>query len=175
VPDLIVPDSTGPDPTEPGSTGQDPTRSAPAAVWHFRARVLAIMSTLLAVSMIAIFTVIWVRLPAETRSTFTLFQRLTLLLFAGFILWVLYRMATLKVAVYDDALVVRNVFRSYRLEWHDVAVLRFRSGDPWLQLYDAEGTRLGVLAIQASDGPRAGQAAEHLATLARARGAGPIR
>jgi hypothetical protein len=141
-------------------------------VWQFRARVLAMMASLLACSMIAIFTVIWVRLPDESKETFTVFQRLTLIFFSAIILWLLYRMATLRVVAYEEGLTIRNVFRSYRLEWSEIAALRFKPGDAWLQLFDREGTRLGVLAVQASDGPRANAAAKHLATIARSHGAG---
>ena len=81
-------------------------------------------------------------------------------------------MATLRVAAYDDGLAVRNVFRSYRLPWDRVKVLRFASGDPWLQLFDAENNRLGILAVQAADGPRANRAATALASVAKAHGAG---
>jgi hypothetical protein len=132
--------------------------------------VLPVIATAMAVCLVEVFAVIWVRLA--TKSEFTGFQVLTLLFFAGVVLWILYRMATLRITAYDDRLEVRNVFRSYRLEWKRVRALRFSSGDPWLQLFDAEGNRLGVLAIQSADGPRAGVAAKELAAVARARGAG---
>lgn len=146
---------------------------AAAPVWQFRARVLSVMSTLLALSMISVFTVIWVRLPDQSKATFTIFQRLTLLFFAGIVLWILYRMATVRVAAYEDGLAVRNVFKSYRLPWHEISVLRLSSGDAWLQLFDTEGTRLGILAVQMSDGPRARKAAKDLAKIAKARGSRP--
>jgi len=141
-------------------------------VWQFRPRVLPVMTTVMGVSLVAVFTVVAVRLPESSQRTFTLFQQLTLLAFAGAVLWILYRMATLRVAAYDDGLAVRNVFRSYRLPWDRVKVLRFASGDPWLQLFDAENNRLGILAVQAADGPRANRAATALASVAKAHGAG---
>jgi small-conductance mechanosensitive channel len=108
----------------------------------------------------------------ESRATFTLFQRVTLPAFFGFILWLLYRMATVRVTAYDDNLSIRNVFKSYRMQWTDVKALRFNAGDPWLQLFDADGNRVGVLAVQASEGARASRAAKELAAVARAHGAG---
>jgi Bacterial PH domain len=63
--------------------------------------------------------------------------------------------------------VVRNMFRTYRLGWDELDVVRFASGDPWLQFFDADGNRLGVLAVQASDGPRAHAAAKQFAAVAR--------
>lgn len=139
-------------------------------VWRFRPRVLPMIATTMALSLVAVFTVVWVELA--TKSEFTPFQIATLIVFALVILWILYRMATLRLTAYDDRLEIRNVFRSYDLEWARIRALRFTAGDPWLQLFDAEGNRIGVLAIQSADGARASVAARELAGVARARGAG---
>ncbi len=146
--------------------------AAPTALWTFHPRIIAMMSGVMGLSIVAIFGVIWFRLSEDARDTFTLFQRITLLAFFGIVLWLLYRMGTLRVTAYEDALHVRNVFKSYRYEWTDVKALRYRSGDPWLQLFDAEGNRLGILAVQTSEGDRAGRAAKELAAVARSHGAG---
>jgi hypothetical protein len=129
------------------------------------------MAIAMGLSLIAVFGVIWFRFSAESRGTFDWFQRLTLLAFFGALLWILYRMATVRVSAYDDELRIRNVFRSYRYPWTTVKGLRFSAGDPWLQLFDAEGNRLGVLAVQASEGARASRAAKELAAVARSHGA----
>jgi hypothetical protein len=146
--------------------------AAPRVEWTFHPWMVAMMATAMGLSLVAVFGVIWFRLSAESRDSFTLFQRLTLLAFFGVILWLLYRMATVRVTAYDDGLRVRNVFKSYRYGWDNVKALRFRAGDPWLQLFDAEGNRLGILAVQASEGARAGRAAKELAAVARSHGAG---
>jgi hypothetical protein len=140
-------------------------------VWSFRPWVIAMMAIAMGLSLIAVFAVIWFRFSAESRATFDWFQRLTLLAFFGAVLWILYRMATVRVSAYDDELRIRNVFRSYRYPWTNVKGLRFAAGDPWLQLFDAEGNRLGVLAVQASEGARASRAAKELAAVARSHGA----
>ena len=145
---------------------------AAKALWTFHPRIIALMAVAMGFSIVAVFGVIWFRLSDDARDTFTLFQRLTLLAFFGTVLYLLYRMATVRVTAYDDGLQVRNVFKSYRYQWSDVKALRFNAGDPWLQLFDAEGNRLGILAVQASEGPRAGQAAKQLAAVARSHGAG---
>jgi Bacterial PH domain len=150
--------------------GPTPDRAGADPVWRFRPRVLPMIATVMALCLLAVFTVVWSRLA--TRSEFTAFQVVTLLLFGGVMLWILYRMATLRIAAYEDRVEVRNVFRSYRLEWNRVQALRFSPGDPWLQLFDAEGNRIGVLAIQSADGARAGVAARELAEVGRDRGAG---
>jgi hypothetical protein len=147
------------------------TPRAPKALWSFHPRIVALMTTVMGLSLIAVFGVIWFRLSAESRDSFTWFQRLTLLAFFGAILWLLYRMATVRVTAYDDSLRIRNVFKSYRFQWTEVKALRFNPGDPWLQLFDADGNRVGVLAVQASEGDRASRAAKELAAVARSHGA----
>ena len=147
--------------------------TAPGRLFSFHPRIVALMAAGMGLSLIAVFGVIWFRLPEDARDTFSWFQRLTLLAFFGAILWILYRMTTLRVTAYADRLHVRNVFKSYTLPWTEVSALRFRSGDAWLQLFDADGNRLGILAIQAAEGLRAGRAAKELAAVAREHGAGP--
>jgi hypothetical protein len=155
-------------------TPKAPTPKAPAskALWTFHPWAIAVMAGVMGLSIVAVFGVIWFRLSPESRDTFSLFQQLTLLAFFGTVLYLLYRMATVRVTAYEDNLRVRNVFRTYRYPWNDVKGLRFRAGDPWLQLFDNEGNRLGILAVQASEGARAGRAAKELAAVARSHGAG---
>ncbi|TDD60576.1 PH domain-containing protein [Kribbella antibiotica] len=144
-------------------------------LFTFHPRSVAIMAAVMGFSLIALFGVIWVQFDDVTTASFTLFQRLTLLAFFGGILWILYRMATVRVSAYADRIRIRNVFKSYTLPWTEVTALRFTSGDAWLQLFDAEDNRIGVLAVQASEGRRASTAAKELAAVARAHGAGVKR
>jgi len=147
--------------------------AAAGRLFTFHPRIVALMAGLMGLSVIAVFGVIWFRFPASTRDSFSWFQRLTLLAFFGAILWILYRMTTLRVTAYADRLRIRNVFKSYTLPWSEISALRFRSGDAWLQLFDADGNRIGILAVQAAEGARAGRAAKELAAVARDHGAGP--
>lgn len=159
----------------------DPDPAAPAGsagshrLFTFHPRIVALMAAGMGGCLIVVFGVIWFRLSPADRATFDWFQRITLLAFFGAVLWILYRMATLRVTAYPDRLRVRNVFKSYTLPWSEVTALRFRPGDAWLQLFDADDNRLGILAIQASEGARASRAAKELAAVARERGAGPRR
>jgi hypothetical protein len=152
----------------------DPTATTSSRrVFTFHPRIVALMAGGMGLSLIVVFGVIWFRLSPADRATFDWFQRITLLAFFGAVLWILYRMATLRVTAYPDRLRVRNVFKSYTLLWSEVTALRFRPGDAWLQLFDADDNRLGILAIQASEGARASRAAKELAAVARAHGARP--
>jgi hypothetical protein len=87
---------------------------AAKALWTFHPRIIALMAGAMGFSIVAVFGVIWFRLSEDARDTFTLFQRLTLLAFFGTVLYLLYRMGTVRVTAYDDGLQVRNVFKSYR-------------------------------------------------------------
>lgn len=142
-------------------------------LFTFHPRIVALMSGVMGLSLIAVFGVIWFRLPGDARESFSWFQRLTLLAFFGAVLWILYRMTTLRVSAYPDRLHIRNVFKSYTLRWSEVTALRFRPGDAWLQLFDADSNRIGILAVQAAEGSRASRAAKELAAVAREHGAGP--
>jgi len=142
-------------------------------LFTFHPRIVALMAGLMGMSLIAVFGVVWFRLPADARETFSWFQRITLLAFFGAVLWILYRMTTLRVTAYADRLWIRNVFKSYTLAWGEISALRFRPGDAWLQLFDADGNRIGILAVQAAEGSRASRAARQLAAVARDHGAGP--
>ncbi|TDO63831.1 PH (Pleckstrin Homology) domain-containing protein [Kribbella sp. VKM Ac-2571] len=152
----------------PGSASRD-------RLFVFHPRIVAAMAAGMGLSLIAVFGVIWFRLSPDDRASFDWFQRLTLLAFFGAVLWILYRMSTLRVTAYADRLRIRNVFKSYTLTWSEVAALRFRPGDAWLQLFDADDNRIGILAVQAAEGARASRAAKQLAAVAREHGAGPSR
>ena len=141
----------------------------------FHPRIVSAMAAGMGLSLIAVFGVVWFRFTPETRGQFDWFQRLTLLAFFAAVLWILYRMATLRVTAYADRIRIRNVFKSYTLQWSEISALRFRPGDAWLQLFDAEDNRIGILAVQASEGSRASRAAKELAAVAREHGAGPKR
>jgi hypothetical protein len=159
--------------SDPGSSATpDPTRGG-GRLLTFHPRIIAGMSAGMGLSLIAIFGVIWFRLSPQDRASFDWFQRLTLLAFFGAVLWILYRMTTLRVTAYPDRLRIRNVFKSYTFRWSEITGLRFRPGDPWLQLFDADENRIGILAVQAAEGARATRAAKQLAAVAREHGAGP--
>ncbi|WP_350274188.1 PH domain-containing protein [Kribbella sp. HUAS MG21] len=152
---------------------QSEPRPAGDRLFTFHPRIVALMAGGMGLSLIAVFGVIWFRLSPEDQATFSWFQRITLLAFFGAVLWILYRMSTLRVTAYPDRLRVRNVFKSYTLRWSEITALRFRPGDAWLQLFDADDNRLGILAVQAAEGARASRAAKELAAVARDHGAGP--
>ncbi|WP_410784703.1 PH domain-containing protein [Kribbella sp. C-35] len=169
------PDNSTPDPDRSDEPNSGSETAGGGRLFAFHPRIVAGMAAGMGLSLIAVFGVIWFRLSPEDRGSFDWFQRLTLLAFFGAILWILYRMTTLRVTAYADRLRIRNVFKSYTLQWSEVTALRFRPGDAWLQLFDADDNRIGILAVQAAEGARASRAAKQLAAVAREHGAGPSK
>jgi len=71
-------------------------------LFTFHPRILALMAGVMGLSLLAVFGVIWIRLPADARDSFSWFQRLTLIAFFGAVFWILYRMTTLRVTASGD-------------------------------------------------------------------------
>jgi hypothetical protein len=60
---------------------------------------------------------------------------------------------------------VANIFGSREVPWEVVREVAFRDGSPWAVLELADDDQLAVLAVQASDGPRAVAAVRGLRAL----------
>jgi hypothetical protein len=95
------------------------------------------------------------------------------LLIAGGVLLV----ARPAVAADLGGLHVRNILSTKDVPWEIVRAVSFPDGSPWVQLELADDDRIAVLAIQASDGPRAVTAVRALRDLQarHAAGEGPGR
>jgi hypothetical protein len=70
---------------------------------------------------------------------------------------------------------VRNIFTTKDVPWEIVRLVSFPDGSPWAMLELADDDRLAVLAVQASDGPRAVAAVRGLRTLQARHAAGEGR
>ena len=60
---------------------------------------------------------------------------------------------------------VRNIFSTKDVPWEVVRAVAFRDGSPWATLELADDDQIAVLAVQASDGPRAVAAVRGLRAL----------
>jgi hypothetical protein len=74
-----------------------------------------------------------------------------------------------------DGLRVRNIFATKDVPWELVRLVSFPDGSPWAMLELADDDRLAVLAVQASDGPRAVAAVRGLRELQARHAAGEGR
>ncbi|HEY6747545.1 MAG TPA: PH domain-containing protein [Mycobacteriales bacterium] len=70
---------------------------------------------------------------------------------------------------------VRNIWTTKEVPWEVVRLVSFPDGSPWAMLELADDERLAVLAVQASDGPRAVAAVRGLRTLQARHAAGEGR
>lgn len=70
---------------------------------------------------------------------------------------------------------VRNILTTKDVPWEVVRLVSFPDGSPWAMLELADDDRLAVLAVQASDGPRAVAAVRGLRELQARHAAGEGR
>nr|WP_246314332.1 PH domain-containing protein [Kineococcus aurantiacus] len=94
---------------------------------------------------------------------------LSAVVFAALCAGILLRLVTVRARVTDDALVVRNVVFTRRVEWDAVVAVRFGGADPWLTLDTDDGENLAVMAVQRADGEHAKAEALRLARLVEER------
>ncbi|MCT1828568.1 PH domain-containing protein [Brevibacterium luteolum] len=80
---------------------------------------------------------------------------------------VVWRVGAIAAFVTDEALIVRNIFSTTRVEWTRILSISFhpRGGDSWVTLDLSDGSTLSVMAIQSADGDRARYACERLRRL----------
>jgi hypothetical protein len=115
--------------------------------------------------LVAAMAFLWLMLPAHTRATFGLGERLTLLVVFGAILIALNALFRTSATADAHGLTVRNAYKQHRYEWPEIVSITLSVNRPWALLDLADGTAVSVLAIQISDGQRAVRASRELATL----------
>ena len=115
-------------------------------------RVVAVLA---GVCLTIVLAVMWFAFDASVRESITAVEEATLLLFLATALIMLYGIARTRVAYDDDGVRIRNGFREHRLTWTQVDELRLDPGMAWATIRTDEGTRVFVMAVQATDGDRA--------------------
>ena len=107
----------------------------------------------------------WVAIGPVSRSHFTTFQRVTIVIFGVMIATVLYGLARCRVEATTRGLRVVNGYRSRTYEWAQVLAVHLPRGAPWATLDLADGTSVSTLGIQSADGDRAHVAVRRLRAL----------
>jgi hypothetical protein len=115
--------------------------------------------------LVGAFTYLWLSFDEQTKETFNLLQRATVIgiILAG--LGLLYAMARSKVVARDSGLVVVNGYRRREYEWAEIIAIRMPPGAPWPRLDLADGTTVPAMGIHGSDGARARTAVRQLQVL----------
>jgi hypothetical protein len=114
---------------------------------------------------------VWFALPVDVQNSFTLAQRLTLLVIMAAVVALGYALARCRVDADESGLTLVNGFRTYRLAWTQVVAVTLRQGNPWAVLDLGDGTARSAMGIQGSDGERARRQARQLRALIEARAA----
>ena len=137
---------------DPGRTVFRPVR-ARAVVYVCAAAVLV---TLVALA---------IALPSGGPHPWGPWSRLGVVLFALLAVFVLHRLASVRVETSDDGILVANVIGRRRLEWAEVVGVRLLRDDPWMLLDLSDGQALAAMGVQKSEGERAQRQARDFARL----------
>ncbi|MGQ0625529.1 MAG: PH domain-containing protein [Sporichthyaceae bacterium] len=135
----------------------------------WRPRRTRIFCYSIATFMLATLIVIAVILPDDGSRPWGFADRVGIVAIGVGIAAFLHRHAAVRVTADADGLDVVNLFKRRRVGWGEVLAVRLRRGDPWAYLDLSDGETLAVMGIQASDGPRAPQAAREIAKLVHTR------
>ncbi|MFC9282149.1 PH domain-containing protein [Streptomyces collinus] len=99
-------------------------------------------------------------------------ERLTFVVTAALIFWVLAQLARVRVLADESGVTVVNIASRRRLAWAEIVQVNLRPGDPWVFLNLSDGTSLPALGIQPGIArQRAIADARTLRALAEARSA----
>lgn len=108
---------------------------------------------------------LWVLLSPEIRDSFSLYQRVSLVLMGLGIGVAIHALVRASATASESGLRVVNGYKTRDFEWAQVVAIHMPQGAPWATLDLADGETCSVMAIQASDGPRAQSAVRHLRRL----------
>ncbi|MEU4037624.1 PH domain-containing protein [Streptomyces collinus] len=75
-------------------------------------------------------------------------ERLTFVVTAALIFWVLAQLARVRVVADESGVTVVNIASRRRLAWAEIVQVNLRPGDPWVFLNLSDGTSLPALGIQ---------------------------
>jgi hypothetical protein len=79
--------------------------------------------------------------------------------------YLLHRLASVRLVADDTGVTVVNVVRRRRLEWAEIVGVRLSRDDPWLLLDLADGEALAAMGVARSEGAQAQEQARAFARL----------
>ncbi len=129
------------------------------------------LAALVMASMIAMS----VALTVDPEATWTPLDTISALLFGVVVAGGLVRLVGVRALVTREALVVRNVVFTRRVDWDGIVGVRFGGAGPWLTLDTDDGENIPVMAVQRADGKAAEDEAMRLARLVDQRSPRPPR
>ncbi len=137
---------------EPGRTVLRPVR-ARAVVYTI---AVAVLVTLVALA---------IALPSGGPHAWGIASRLGVVAVALAVVFVMHRLADVRVEASDAGVLVVNVIGRRRLEWAEVVGVRLLRDDSWMLLDLADGQALPAMGVQKSEGERAQRQAQEFARM----------
>lgn len=110
--------------------------------------------------LVVLTVIIGVALPSYVE--FTPFELATLAAILLAVLALLHGVGRSFVRADEDAIVVRNGYRTHTVPWSDVIGFAMNEGAPWPTMVHGDDERVILFAIQRSDGPYAKDAMAYL-------------
>jgi Bacterial PH domain len=114
-----------------------------------------------------------VALPSGGPHGWGVGSRLGVVLLGIAAVYLLHRLASVRVEASDDGILVANVLGRRRLEWAEVVGVRLSRDDPWMLLDLSDGTALAAMGVQKSEGERAQKQAREFARMVQEHTAVP--
>jgi hypothetical protein len=131
----------------------------------FRQRRARVVVYALAVAQFVALTAVALALPSEGPHPWGTGSRVSLVLVACVVAWLLHRLASVRLVTDDSGVLVVNVVRRRRLEWTEIVGVRLSRDDPWLVLDLADGEALLAMGVARSEGAQAQEQARAFARL----------
>ena len=144
--------------------------SAPLLV---RPRRLTRTCRLMAVAIVAVFSVVAVALGSDTSQVFELADQIAMVVFGLLFAAVLLSFTRARVLADVTGVRVRNVVGERGVPWQVVRAVRLDDGQAWARLDLHDDDTVALFAVQANDGERAVRAVLELRALLAASRGGP--
>lgn len=127
-----------------------------------RARVVVYVC---AAAVLATLVALAVVLPSGGPHPWGLESRLGVVAVGLAVVFVLHRLADVRVEASEEGVLVVNVVGRRRLEWAEVVGVRLLRDDAWMLLDLSDGSALAAMGVQKSEGERAQRQAREFARL----------
>jgi hypothetical protein len=131
----------------------------------FRPRRARVVVYVCAAAVLATMVGLAVVLPSGGAHGWGVASRLGVVGFGVVAVWVLHRLASVRVVASEDGVLVVNVVGRRRLEWAEIVGVRLLRDDAWMMLDLADGQALAAMGVQKSEGRHGQEQAQAFARL----------